>query len=413
MTLYCTRLHDISYVDAQLFFSEVFMIFLGIDVSKFKHNCFLSDGDNFDMGEHFEIKNSREGFDFLIDKLSSYDRDNIRIGLEYTGNYHLNLSRFLLDLNFNIQFFNPFQTCLFRRADSFRNTKTDKVDAFFIAKLLKTTCDSNPTLFEFYHNYDLKSLCRYKSILKKDRSRLKNSIVSFLDIVFPELCNVCNDVFSKYVLAILYEFSSAYEISRANITRLSNLIKNASRGAYSKDKALIIRDAARNSIGYFSYSVSFQLKQSIDYLYFLDRKIDEINVMIKPLLDDINSPIMSIPGIGIELGPTIISEIGDINRFDSSSKLLAYVGLDPSINQSGTFHSSFSTMSKRGSSYLRDSLFKAAFIISQIEPVFKEYYLKKKAEGKHHYVALTHVARKLVRVIFYLLKENEVYVSKV
>ena len=135
--------------------------------------------------------------------------------------------------------------------------------------------------------------------------------------------------------------------------------------------------------------------------------------MIKPLLDDINSPIMSIPGIGIELGPTIISEIGDINKFDSSSKLLAYVGLDPSINQSGTFHSSFSTMSKRGSSYLRDSLFKAAFIISQIEPVFKEYYLKKKAEGKHHYVALTHVARKLVRVIFYLLKENEVYVSKV
>ncbi|MDU5914441.1 MAG: IS110 family transposase [Anaerococcus vaginalis] len=275
------------------------MIFLGIDVSKFKHNCFLSNGDNFDLGQHFEIENSREGFDFLFDKLSPYDRDNIRIGLEYTGNYHLNLSRFLLNLNFNIHFFNPFQTSLFRRADSFRNTKTDKVDAFFIAKLLKTTYDSNPTLFEFYHNYDLKSLCRYKSVLKKDRSRLKNSIVSCLDIVFPELCNVCNDVFSKYVLAILYEFSSAYEISKANITRLSNLIKNASRGAYSKDKALVIRDAARNSIGYFSSSVSFQLKQSIDYLYFLDKKIDEINEMIKPLLDEINSPIMSIPGVGI------------------------------------------------------------------------------------------------------------------
>lgn len=147
------------------------MIYLGIDVSKFKHNCYLANDDNFDKGCHFEIKNSKEGFEYLLKKLSEFDKDKIRIGLESTGHYHLNLSRFILDLNFNIHFFNPYQTSLYRKADSFRNTKTDKVDAFFIAKLLRAT-DSNPTHNELYHNYELKSLTRYKSSLKNDRIKL-------------------------------------------------------------------------------------------------------------------------------------------------------------------------------------------------------------------------------------------------
>ena len=387
------------------------MIYLGIDVSKFKHNCYLADEDDFDKGCHFEIKNSKDGFEYLLRKLSDFDKDKIRIGLESTGHYHLNLSRFLLDLNFNIHFFNPYQTSLYRKADSFRNTKTDKVDAFFIAKLLRAT-DSNPTHNELYHNYELKSLTRYKSSLKNDRVKLKNTIVGHIDLVFPELSEVCKDVFCKYTLEILKEFPSADKIAKANLTRLSTIIKKASNRNYSKEKAIEIREAARRSIGINSPAVSFRLVQDIKALEFLINQINEVNEQIKPLLDCLNSPIMSIPGVGIEIGPSLISEIGNIENFESPSKLLAYAGLDPSINQSGTMNSSYSSMSKRGSSYLRQALFLAAFLICQNDETFRLYYKKKKSEGKHHYVALTHVARKLTRVIFHLLKTNQKFVSQ-
>ena len=387
------------------------MIYLGIDVSKFKHNCYLADAENFDEGYHFEIKNSRDDFECLLKKLLNFDKDKIRIGLESTGHYHLNLSRFLLDLNFNIHFFNPYQTSLYRKADSFRNTKTDKVDAFFITKLLRAT-DSNPIHNELYHNYELKSLTRYKSSLKNDRVKLKNTIVGHIDLVFPELSEVCKDVFCKYTLEILKEFPSADKIAKANVTRLSTIIKKASNRNYSKEKAIEIREAARRSIGINSPAVSFRLVQDIKALEFLINQINEVNEQIKPLLDCLNSPIMSIPGVGIEIGPSLISEIGNIENFESPSKLLAYAGLDPSINQSGTMHSNYSSMSKRGSSYLRQALFLAAFLICQNDETFRTYYEKKKSEGKHHYVALTHVARKLTRVIFHLLKTNQKFVSQ-
>lgn len=387
------------------------MIYLGIDVSKFKHNCYLADENNFDKGCHFEIKNSKEGYDFLLKKLSDFDKDKIRIGLESTGHYHLNLSRFLLDLNFNIHFFNPYQTSLYRKADSFRNTKTDKVDAFFIAKLLRAT-DSNPTHNELYHNYELKSLTRYKSSLKNDRIKLKNAIVGHLDLIFPELSKICNDIFCKYTLAILKEYPSADKIAKANLTRITNLIKKASNGNHSKERAIEIREAARKSIGINSPAVSFRLVQDIKALEFLIEQIDEVNEQIKLLLNEMDNPIMTIPGVGIEIGPSLIAEIGNIDKFESPSKLLAYAGLDPSINQSGTMNSSYSSMSKRGSSYLRDALFLAAFLICQNDETFRLYYEKKKSEDKHHYVALTHVARKLTRVIFHLLKNNQQFVSQ-
>lgn len=387
------------------------MIYLGIDVSKFKHNCFLADKDNFDKGCHFEIKNSKDGFEYLLRKLSDFNKDKIRIGLESTGHYHLNLSRFLLDLNFNIHFFNPYQTSLYRKADSFRNTKTDKVDAFFIAKLLRAT-DSNPTHNELYHNYELKSLTRYKSSLKNDRVKLKNTILGHIDLVFPELTGVCRDVFCKYTLEVLKEYPSADKIGQANLTRLTNLIKKASNGSHSKERATEIREAARKSIGINSPAVSFRLVQDIKALEFLIEQIDEVNKQIKLLLDEMDNPIMSIPGVGIEIGPSLIAEIGNIEKFENPTKLLAYAGLDPSINQSGRMNSNYSIMSKRGSSYLRQALFLAAFLICQNDKTFRLYYEKKKKEGKHHYVALTHVARKLTRVIFHLLKNNQKFVSQ-
>ena len=271
---------------------------------------------------------------------------------------------------------------------------------------------SNPIHNELYHNYELKSLTRYKSSLKNDRIKLKNAIVGYIDLIFPELAKVCKDVFCKYTLEVLKEHPSADKIAKANLTRITNLIKKASNGNHSKERAIEIREAARKSIGINSPAVSFRLVQDIKALEFLIEQIDEVNEQIKLLLNEMDNPIMTMPGVGIEIGPSLIAEIGNIDKFESPSKLLAYAGLDPSINQSGTMNSSYSSMSKRGSSYLRDALFLAAFLICQNDETFRLYYEKKKSEGKHHYVALTHVARKLTRVIFHLLKTNQKFISQ-
>lgn len=387
------------------------MILLGIDVSKFKHDCYLADSNDFNNGYFFTIENSKVGFEFLLNQISVFDYSEVRIGLESTGHYHLNLSSFLKEMGYGICEFNPFQTSLYRKADSFRKTKTDKVDAFFIAKLLLVN-DSNPIQEESYHIYELKSLTRYKENLKLQKQKTKNSITNLIDIVFPELNDVVNSIFAKYVLGILTEFSTTEAISNAHITKLSNMIKKNSYGRYGKEKAIAIKSAAKNSIGIKSISASYQLVDSIDLLRVLDLKIQLVNNQIKKIMDTFPSPIMTIPGIGIELGPIIIAEIGDIKKFDSPNKLLAYAGLEPSINQSGTFISPYNEMSKRGSTHLRFAIIQASNRISQLEPTFKKYYEKKKAEGKHHYVALSHVSRKLIRVIFHLLTYNETFVTQ-
>ncbi|WP_337998875.1 IS110 family transposase [Desulforamulus ruminis] len=126
----------------------------------------------------------------------------------------------------------------------------------------------------------------------------------------------------------------------------------------------------------------------------------------------LDSPILTVPGISYTLGAIILAEVGDITRFATPAKLLAFAGLDPSTYQSGKFSANSTPMVKRGSSYLRWALINAARLIAMRDPTFKSYMAKKKSEGKHQFVALSHVGKKLVRVIFSLLKNNSIFIPQ-
>lgn len=215
-------------------------------------------------------------------------------------------------------------------------------------------------------------------------------------------------------MALLYEFPSKELIANAHITRLTNVLKDNSRGKYSKDKALEIRHLAIiNSIGTSSDANSFELVQTIDMINFYSSKMDELDAKIKDIMDELESPILSIPGISYNLGSIILAEIVDINRFDTPAQLLVFARLNPATHQSGKFIATDVSMVKRGSSYLRWALLNASRLIAMRDVCFKEYYQKKRSEGKHHFVALTHVARKLIRVVFTLLKTNSQFVPQV
>lgn len=380
------------------------MFLVGIDVAKYKHDCFICDSEGNVLKDVFTFSNDREGFNLLLSFMPT-SSENVKVGLEATGHYSLNLINFLIDNGYSPVVFNPLQINLFRKAHTLRKTKTDKIDAKLIALMLSSN-DAKPHLDLSYHVTELKSLTRYRSRLKDQLARLKISLARIIEIVFPELEDCVYSINQKSTMALLHEFPSKELIANAHLTRLTNVLKDNSRGKYSKDKALEIRNVAINSIGTSSDASSFELVQTIDMINFYSSKIDELDAKIKDIMIELESPILSIPGISYNLGSIILAEIVDINRFDTPAQLQAFAGLDPATHQSGKFIATGVSMVKRGSPHLRCAILNASRLIAMRDPCFKDYYQKKRKEGKHHFVALTHVAKKLIRVIFKLLKTN-------
>ena len=386
------------------------MIYVGIDVAKDKHDCFAMNSDGEILIENLTITNNLDGFETLYNSLMNFSDSlyNIKVGLEATGHYSNNILNFLTEKGFNIYLINPLQTNLYVKGQSLRKTKTDKLDAHVIATMLISD-NLKPYIPVSYHISELKLLTRHRFRLVKENSKFKTSLVRLVDIVFPELPKVVSSVAQKSCLALLSELPSTKEIAVCNLTHLTHLLLNNSNKMFGKDKAIQIRELARNSIGLNSNSVSFELKQTISIIQFIQEQLDDVEKRIKEILKEINSPILSIPGISFKTAGSILAEIGDISRFDSPAKLLAFAGLDPSMYQSGKFFSTHSVMVKRGSKYLRFALMTAARMVCLNDATFNEFKNKKMAEGKHYMVTMGHVAKKLVRVIYYLLKTNNVY----
>ena len=387
------------------------MIYVGIDIAKDKHDCFISDYDGKALLKAFTIPNNRDGFDDLYRKILSVSDDlhNIKVGLEATGHYSYNLLGFLFSKGFPTYVINPLHTNLYRKSLSLRKTKTDKVDAHTIASMLMSDVNLKSYSDTSYHNGELKSLTRYRFDKVKERAKLKASVSRLVNILFPELEKLVPTLHMASVYALLSEFPSASASASAHLTRLTNLLHEASKGRYGRDTAILFREAARTSIGSRMSARSLELKHTIRLIQELTAEIDEIEAEIKTIMDGINSPIMTIPGISYRMGAMILAEIGDFSRFDSPDRILAYAGMSPSTYQSGQLDNCYSHMEKRGSRYLRYALYNATKYVCLWDPSFAAYLAKKRSEGKHYNVAISHAAKKLVRVIYHLEQSNQIY----
>ena len=389
------------------------MIFVGIDVAKDKHDCFITNTDGEVLFKSFTITNNLDGFDELYQKIESVMEDvsKVKVGLEATGHYSYNLLGYLLDKGLPTYVINPLHTNLYRKSLSLRQTKTDKVDAHTIASMLMSDVNLKSYSNTSYHNEELKSLTRYRFDKVKERAQLKQSISRLVCILFPELEKLVPTLHQNSVYELLYEFPGAKHVANAHLTRLSNLVETASKGHYTKDTAITFREAARTSIGSNMPAKSLELKHTIKLIRELDAEIEEIENEIKIIMDEINSPILSIPGISYRMGAMIIAEIGDFSKFDSPDKILAFAGMSPSTYQSGQLDNCYARMEKRGSRYLRYALYNATAYVCLWDPTFKAYLAKKRSEGKHYYVALFHATKKLIRVIYQLETSGQQYIK--
>ena len=388
------------------------MIFIGIDAAKDKHDCFLVSSDGEVLYDVFTISNTLEGFNNLLSKIKSVSNDlsKTKVGLEATGHYSYNLLGFLLDNGLPTYVLNPLHTNLYRKSLSLRKTKTDKVDARTIASMLMSCVDLKPYTRALYHNEELKSLTRYRFDKVSERAKLKSSVSRLVTILFPELEKLVPTLHCVSVYKLLSEFPSAKLVANANLTRLTNLLHSASKGRYNRDNAVRIREAARNSIGSVMPAKSLELKHTIKLIGELDDEISEIESEIKQIVDSLGTTILTIPGIGYSTAASILAEVGDFSNFETPDKILAFAGMSPSTYQSGQLTNCYAHMEKRGSKYLRFALYNATKYVCKWDSNFAIYLAKKRSEGKHYNVAISHATKKLVRLIFALEKSNLPYI---
>ena len=382
------------------------MFYIGFDIAKENHYASIADSNAEIIQEAFLVKNSINGFNFFMDKLKekNISTSDCLVGMESTGHYGENLIQFLHNKGFNIGIINPIQTDALRNSN-IRKTKTDKIDTYLIIQSLMLK-HYTPFVSKDIKILELRSLCRHRDDVLKYRSKLKVRLVAFVDQLFPELNLIFNSIHLKSCYALLSTYPSPKDIASTRVDAIANLLSKASKGHFSLDKAQKLKELAKSSIGVNNSSLSIQIKHSLKQIELLDEQLKEIDLKIKEIMHELNSVILTIPGISYTLGSIILSEIGNIDKFASPTKLLAFEGLDPSVRQSGNFNATIVKMSKRGSKLLRYAMLRASGIIIWNSETYNAYYNRKLAQGKSHNNAVCHVAHKLTRVIFHMLKEN-------
>jgi transposase len=380
------------------------MYFVGIDVSKYKHDCFILN----DLGEvvvsHLVIANSHTGFSVLLSTLESLDDShNIRIGFEATGHYTSNLKRFLENAHYSFMESNPALISKYIHSQTLRKTKNDSIDARSIAHWLMTV-DYKPYPIGFYHTYSLKSLTRLRDTLVRQRTLYMVKLTNILDHIFPEFKPFFKNRFSQTALFLLEKYHTPDKMARMKTTSYDP-IRSVSRGKFSMQRFLVLKDLAANTVGDSNDIFETQLISVLNLYRLVDTEVQRLESEIISLITELNPRMLTIPGIGPISAAIIYSEYGDVNQFPSPSQMLSFAGLEPGYFQSGTMAFT-GKMVKRGSSHLRYALMNCTMPLIMNNMVFAAYYHKKRQEGKPHRVALSHVAKKLIRVIYTLETTN-------
>lgn len=259
--------------------------------------------------------------------------------------------------------------------------------------------------------YELRELCRGRHAIVSMQADVKRKVVALLDQVFPEYETAFTNMFGDTSMAILQACPTPKELSEMPLEELCHLIEVSSHKRFRMAKAQELQALARNSFGFAMAGDVFStmIRLYAKHLDFLKQQVREMDRKIAEIMDTLDTPITTITGIGPTLGAYILSEIGDISRFSSAAKLAAYAGIDPTMRQSGEYNGVRNRMSKRGSPYLRHAIWLAASSAVLHDPALKLYFQKKRDEGKPYMASVGHACRKMVSIIYAVMRDNKAY----
>lgn len=389
------------------------MYIIGIDIGKNHHEASIVSPEGKQIGHSLRFATTHKGADSLMSFIfNNIGNSSCIFGMEATGHYWYPIYSFLKARGYTIYVINPIQSDSLRKM-YIRQTKNDSIDSFLIAEVIRfgqftTTSMTDENILA------LRQLCRYRDSVISSRTEIKLRISTIMEQIFPEYEKQFSSLWLSTSMGILEKYLTPENIENAPIDELFEIIKDKSHNKLTMKKAVSIREAAADTFGIkiAQDAFSFQLKQLIDRMNFLDKQIKALDCQILEYYEKFDCYLHTIPGIGMIAAATILAEIGDINRFKNSSALVAFAGIDPTVRQSGEFNSTHNHMSKRGSPYLRHAIFLAATTCSFHNSPLNAYYKKKREQGKHHLTATGAVARKLTTVIYAVLRDGKPYEPK-
>ena len=389
------------------------MYIVGIDIGKNHHEASIVSPEGKQIGRSLRFATTHKGADSLMRFIfKNIGNSPCVFGMEATGHYWYPIYSFLKAKGYTIYVINPIQSDSLRKM-YIRQTKNDSIDSFLIAEVIRfgqfgTTSMADENILA------MRQLCRYRDSVISSRTEIKLRIGTIMEQIFPEYEKQFSSLWVSTSMGILEKYLTPENIENAPIDELFEIIKDKSHNRLTKAKAISIKEAAADTFGIkiAQDAFSFQLKQLIDRMNFLDKQIEALNIEIMKYYEQFDCYLHTIPGIGIIGAATILAEIGDISRFKNSSALVAFAGIDPTVRQSGEFNSTHNHMSKRGSPYLRHAIFLAATTCSFHNSPLNAYYKKKRDQGKHHLTATGAVARKLTTVIYAVLRDSKPYEPK-
>ena len=389
------------------------MYIVGIDIGKNHHEASIVSPEGKQIGHSLRFATTHKGADSLMSFIfNNIGNSSCIFGMEATGHYWYPIYSFLKARGYTIYVINPIQSDSLRKM-YIRQTKNDSIDSFLIAEVIRfgqftTTSMADENILA------MRQLCRYRDSVISSRTEIKLRISTIMEQIFPEYEKQFSSLWLSTSMGILEKYLTPENIENAPIDELFEIIKDKSHNKLTMKKAISIREAAADTFGIkiAQDAFSFQLKQLIDRMNFLDKQIEALDCQILEYYEKFDCYLHTIPGIGMIAAATILAEIGDINRFKSSSALVAFAGIDPTVRQSGEFSNTHNHLSKRGSPYLRHAIFLAATTCSFHNSPLNAYYKKKREQGKHHLTATGAVARKLTTVIYAVLRDGKPYEPK-
>lgn len=387
------------------------MFIVGIDIAKRSHEAIIIAEDGQVVRKAFSFRNNCTGYNLLLEQVRRLTlvKSQIVFAMESTAHYWLALYARLLKDGYAVMVLNPIQSHSLREL-YIRKAKTDARDSLIIADLVRFgRCKASNVPQDKI--LALRELCRSRAYLVDMAADLKRKLIALLDRIFPEYESLFESVFSKASIAVLSKYSTPQKAKNAHLGKLTDILMESSNGHFGEWKAHQLKEAACSSFGIDDSGgvYSTLLGMFLEQILSLTAQADSLEKQISVFFQEFNNPLTSIPGVGTVLAATILSEIGDITRFSSADKLLAYAGLDPSVKQSGEFKSNQNRMSKRGSPYLRRAIWLASTVAVHRDPMFQTYYEKKISEGLHYMNAIGHVSRKMTAVIFAVLRDGQPY----
>ena len=389
------------------------MYIVGIDIGKNHHEASIVSPEGKQIGRSLRFATTHKGADSLMSFIfKNIGNSPCVFGMEATGHYWYPIYSFLKAKGYTIYVINPIQSDSLRKM-YIRQTKNDSIDSFLIAEVIRfgqfgTTSMADENILA------MRQLCRYRDSVISSRTEIKLRIGTIMEQIFPEYEKQFSSLWVSTSMGILEKYLTPENIENTPIDELFEIIKDKSHNRLTRAKAISIKEAAADTFGIkiAQDAFSFQLKQLIDRMNFLDKQIEALDIEIMKYYEQFDCYLHTIPGIGIIGAATILAEIGDISRFKNSSALVAFAGIDPTVRQSGEFNSTHNHMSKRGSPYLRHAIFLAATTCSFHNSPLNAYYKKKRDQGNHHLTATGAVARKLTTVIYAVLRDSKPYEPK-